>query len=511
MSQLLQMKGLTKTFGPVVACDDVDLTLNKGEIVGLLGENGAGKSTLVKMLFGIYEPDSGEIYFDGQLADIDGPGDAIAQGIGMVHQHFQLVPPLTVAENIMLGAEVVPQSGPGSVVGVMNISEAEAQVLELSERFGLKVDPSAVVEDLPVGVQQRVEILKALNRGARLLILDEPTAVLTPKETDELLKVMRSLAETGVGIIFITHKLREVLAVTDRVTVLRNGKYIGSAETADSTQASLAEMMVGRSVVLRVDKGEAHPGSPVLEVRDLRVKDDRGSEAVEGMSFEVRQGEILGIAGVEGNGQRELVEAITGIRRSESGSILFGGVDMTNDSPRDVSEWGVAHIPEDREKDGLVDNYSVADNMVLNTYFKEPFASKGIRVVSEIRKWARQLIEKFDVRPRTITSPVKSLSGGNKQKVIVARELSVDNKLIVASQPTRGVDVGSIEFIHNQLVHQRDQGRGVLLVSAELDEILGLSDRIAVVYEGVVVATLDGESASREEIGLLMAGGSSSN
>jgi simple sugar transport system ATP-binding protein len=333
---------------------------------------------------------------------------------------------------------------------------------------------------------------------------------LTPKETDELLKVMRSLAETGVGIIFITHKLREVLAVTDRVTVLRNGKYIGSAETVDATQASLAEMMVGRSVVLRVEKGEAHPGSPVLEVRDLRVRDDRGSEAVEGMSFEVRNGEILGIAGVEGNGQRELVEAITGIRRSESGSILFGGVDMTNDTPRQVSEWGVAHIPEDREKDGLVDTYSVADNMVLNTYFKEPFASRGIRVVAEIKKWATQLIEKFDVRPRTIASPVQSLSGGNKQKVIVARELSADNKLIVASQPTRGVDVGSIEFIHNQLVHQRDEGRGVLLVSAELDEILGLSDRIAVVYEGVVVATLDGATATREEIGLLMAGGSSS-
>ncbi len=508
MSRLLEMKGLTKRFGPVLACDNVDLTLDAGEIVGLLGENGAGKSTLVKMLFGIYEPDAGEIYFDGQLADIEGPGDAIAQGIGMVHQHFQLVPPLTVAENIMLGAEVVPEGGPGSVLGVMNIAAAEARVLELSQRFGLKVDPSAVVEDLPVGVQQRVEILKALNRGARLLILDEPTAVLTPKETDELLKVMRALAETGVGIIFITHKLREVLAVTDRVTVLRNGKYIGSAETANSTQQSLAEMMVGRSVVLRVEKGVANPGSSVLEVRDLHVRDDRGSAAVEGMSFNVRAGEILGMAGVEGNGQRELVEAITGIRHSESGAILFGGIDMTNDTPREISEWGVAHIPEDREKDGLVDNYSVADNMVLNTYFKAPFARRGIRVVDEIRKWATQLIEKFDVRPRTITSPVKSLSGGNKQKVIVARELSADNKLIVASQPTRGVDVGSIEFIHNQLVHQRDNGRAVLLVSAELDEILSLSDRVAVVYEGRVVAELDGATATREEIGLLMAGGS---
>ncbi|NNE95971.1 MAG: ABC transporter ATP-binding protein [Acidimicrobiales bacterium] len=504
------MRGLTKTFGPVVACDGVDLSLDKGEIVGLLGENGAGKSTLVKMLFGIYEPDSGEIYFDGQKADIDDPGDAIAQGIGMVHQHFQLVPPLTVAENIMLGAETVSHAGPGAAVGVMNMAEAEAEVRELSNRFGLVVDPSAVVEDLPVGIQQRVEILKALNRGARLLILDEPTAVLTPKETDELLKVMRSLAETGVGIIFITHKLREVLAVTDRVTVLRDGKYIGSAVTADSSQESLAEMMVGRSVVLRVDKDDAEPGEPVLQVRDLRVRDDRGSDAVEGMSFEVRSGEILGIAGVEGNGQRELVEAITGIRKSEAGSIIFGTTDLTNGTPREVSEWGVAHIPEDREKDGLVDRYSVADNMVLNTYFKMPFASRGLRVQAAIRKWARRLIEKFDVRPRTITSPVSSLSGGNKQKVIVARELSAENKLIVASQPTRGVDVGSIEFIHNQLVHQRDKGKAVLLVSAELDEILSLSDRIAVVYEGEVVATLDGATATREEVGLLMAGGSSS-
>ncbi len=508
MAQLLEMRGLTKTFGPVVANDNVSLKLDAGEIVGLLGENGAGKSTLVKMLFGIYAPDSGEIFFDGQPANISDPGDAIAQGIGMVHQHFQLVPPLTVAENIMLGAETVAHSGVGAFLGRMNVAEAEAEVRALSEKYGLHVDPSAVVEDLPVGVQQRVEILKALNRGARLLILDEPTAVLTPKETDELLKVMRALADEGVGIIFITHKLREVLAVTDRVTVLRNGKYIGSAITADATQQSLAEMMVGRSVVLRVDKGEAEPGAPVLSVQNLRVKDDRGSDAVEGMSFEVREGEILGIAGVEGNGQREMVEAITGIRKVEGGNVVFGGDDFTNASPRSVSEWGVAHIPEDREKDGVVGNYSVADNMVLNTYFKAPFASRGIRVMSEVRKWALQLIEKFDVRPRTITSPVTSLSGGNKQKVIVARELSADNRLIVASQPTRGVDVGSIEFIHNQLVHQRDAGKGVLLVSAELDEILGLSDRIAVVYEGQVVETLAGESATRERIGLLMAGGS---
>ena len=496
---LIEARGLTKRFPGVVANDQVDLVLHQGEILGLLGENGAGKSTLVKMLFGIYQPDEGQIFLRGEEMTADGPGEAIARGIGMVHQHFQLVPPLTVAENIVLGAEKTRG-------GFLNRREAEAEVRELSQRFGLIVEPSDVVEDLPVGIQQRVEILKALYRGAELLILDEPTAVLTPQETDELLGIMRDLAASGVGIIFITHKLREVLAVTDRVTVLRRGRSVGSVTTSDATTESLAELMVGRSVVLQVEKSAREPGDVVLAVDDLKVRDDRRQMGVDGASFEVRSGEILGVAGVEGNGQRELVEAITGVRPIAGGSVRIGEHRVAG-KPRVVRELGVAYIPEDRERDGLVGSYSIADNMVLTDYFRPPYASNGIRRFDAVDANATELVERFDVRTPSIDTPVGSLSGGNKQKVIVARELSHDNKLVVASQPTRGVDVGSIEFIHNQLIASRDEGDGVLLVSAELDEIFSLSDRIAVIYEGRIVDILAPETTSREEIGLLMAGG----
>ena len=498
---LLTAHGLTKRFPGVIAADAADLHLAEGEILGLLGENGAGKSTLVKMLYGLYKPDEGTIDVRGTTVAFDDPGDAIALGIGMVHQHFQLVPPLSVAENVILGAEPVRRR-------FLDLRTAETQVAELSRRYGLKVDPTALVEDLPVGIQQRVEILKALYRGAGILILDEPTAVLTPQETDELLQVMRDLAKTGVGIIFITHKLREVLAVTDRVTVMRNGKVVVDIPTEGATQQSLAEAMVGRAVVLRVDKTAAVPGEVVLSVEELRVDDSRGQAAVKGLDLEVRRGEILGVAGVEGNGQRELVEALTGIRPVEGGRFTIEGHDATHLGPRRIHSLGVAHIPEDREKDGFVGTYSVADNLVLTSYFEEPYARRGIRQWDAVEARATQLVHDFDVRTPGIGTRVKNLSGGNKQKVIVARELSDQNDLVIASQPTRGVDVGSIEFIHNQLVATRDGGAAILLVSAELDEIFGLADRIAVMYEGVIVATLEAATATREQVGLLMAGGS---
>lgn len=495
----LEARGLTKRFPGVLANDAVDLQLRKGEILGLLGENGAGKSTLVKMLFGVYEPDEGEVFLDGELANISDPGDAIAKGMGMVHQHFQLVGPLSVAENIVLGAE--PTNG-----AFLDNAGAAQRVRELSQRFGLAVDPNAIVEDLPVGVQQRVEILKALYRGAEILILDEPTAVLTPQETDELLQVMRDLASSGVSIIFITHKLREVLAVTDRVAVLRGGKQVGAAVTEGATQVSLAELMVGRSVVLEVEKEPSDPGDEVLRVSGLHVRDDRDQPSVKDLSLSVRAGEIVGIAGVQGNGQRELVEALTGIRSIDGGTVNMVGTDVTNFSPREIATLGVAHVPEDREKDGLVGVYSIADNLVLNRYFEPEFSSAGRRNFEAVRANARKLVEKFAVATPSIDTPTSSLSGGNKQKVIIARELSVDNKLVIASQPTRGVDVGSIEFIHKTLIAERDRGAAVLLVSAELDEIFALSDRIAVIYEGAIVADLPVAEATRERVGLLMAG-----
>jgi ABC-type uncharacterized transport system ATPase subunit len=496
----LEARGLTKRFPMVVANDDVSITLRRGEILGLLGENGAGKSTLVKMLFGLYHPDGGEILINGEVVHLRNPGDAIERGVGMVHQHFQLVPVFTVAENIMLGSE--SHTGP-----FLATSAAAARIRELSKQFGLAVDPDALVEDLPVGAQQRVEILKALYRRADILILDEPTAVLTPSETDELLKVMRDLAAHGAAIIFITHKLREAMAVCDTISVLRGGRLVGTTTPEDTDRAGLANMMVGRNVVLQVEKGDARPGDVVLDVRRLEVDDDRGQRAVAGLDLQVRAGEIVGVAGVEGNGQRELIEAMCAMRPVTGGDILLSGRSIAHGvTTRGINRLGVAHIPEDREKHGFVASFSVASNLVLERFDEPPFAKGLIRDFAAVESHASELVERFDVRPRDINNPMRALSGGNKQKAIVARELSQDARLVIAAQPTRGVDVGSIEFIHRQLVDQRDAGVAVLVVSAELDEILSLSDRVAVIYEGRIQGVLPVEEANRERVGLLMTG-----
>lgn len=498
---LLEVRGVSKAFGKVQANKDLSIHVNPGEIVALLGENGAGKSTLVKQIFGLITPDEGDIVVKGDTTAIKDPSDAIARGIGMVHQHFQLVPVMTVAENIILGNE--PRKGLK-----LDLESARAMVRTISERYGLEVDPDAEIEDLPVGTQQRVEILKALSRSVDLLILDEPTAVLTPQETDELLDVMRNLAASGTSIVFITHKLREVLAVADRVYVLREGQLAGEVNARDTDQAGLAQLMVGREVVLRVDKGEPHVGDEVLNVKDLVVLDDRKLKAVNGLTLTVNAGEIVGVAGVEGNGQREFVEAIVGMRPVVSGSIMLSKTDdITQTQPYHVHEAGVGHIPEDREKHGLVAGYSIADNLVLNRFDEPEFSSRGVRNFEARDKNAEELVEKFDIRTASINSSAASLSGGNKQKVVVARELSAEPKLLLAAQPTRGVDVGSIEFIHNQIVAARDAGAGVLLVSAELDEILSLADRIVVVHAGHVVAEMAAAGADRQLIGRLMAGG----
>ncbi len=501
----LEATDISKTFGSVKANDQINLEIKKGKIHALLGENGAGKSTLVNILFGLYKADSGIVKVDGETVDLGRPKDAIDRGIGMVHQHFQLVPVLTVAENIVLGNE------PSNKASVIDIENAKVKVKELAEKYQLDVDTEATVEDLPVGTQQRVEILRSLYREANILILDEPTAVLTPQETDHLLQVLKKLASQGVAIIFITHKLREVLEVADEVTVMRNGQVVGSTTPDETDESGLAEMMVGRSVVLRVSKETASPEATVLEVKNLCVQDDRGLLAVNGLSLEVRSGEIFGIAGVEGNGQRELVETITGLRTTDTGEILIGDTSITESSPRQISELGVAHIPEDREKHGLIGAHSVADNLILNRYYKPPFSNRGIRQQKAIANYAKEMVEKFDIRTPSIETPSSSLSGGNKQKAIAAREFSHNAKLLVASQPTRGIDVGSIEFVHQQLISQRDQGLAVLLVSAELDEILSLSDRIGVIYRGQLVVTENATDLTRNRIGRIMTTGSDSN
>ena len=481
------------------ANDGVDLAVEWGQVHALLGENGAGKSTLMNVVYGLVSPDSGEIDFDGNPVKIGGPQDAIRLGIGMVHQHFMLIPPLTVAENIVLGREVAS-------AGVVNLDRSYRTVNDLSARYGLEVDPRQRVQDLSVGVQQRVEILKALYRGARLLILDEPTAVLTPQEIEGLFEIVRTLTAAGNAVIFITHKLAEVMEIADQITVMRRGQVVGVTTPAESKPADLARMMVGRPVLLRVEKQPAKPGSEVLRVDDLVVHDDRRQLAVDHVGLAVRAGEILGIAGVEGNGQNELVEAIVGLRPARSGKVLLEGKDITRRPTRDRLRRGVGLIPADRQRQGIILELPIADNLILSDYDRPPYERWLVRQFNTIRSAAERLVETFDIRIRSVDDPAGSLSGGNQQKLVVARELGTAPKVLVASQPTRGVDVGSIEFIHRRLVTERDAGLAVLLVSSELDEILSLADRVAVLYRGRIVAVLDAAEAEREHIGLLMAG-----
>jgi ABC-type uncharacterized transport system ATPase subunit len=499
MTLVIEAKDITKQFPGVLANDHVNFDLHKGEIHALLGENGAGKTTLMNVLYGLYKPDSGQVWVDGKPIVIRSPKDSILAGIGMVHQHFMLIPVFTVAENIMLGDETVHN-------GTLDQKGVAKHVLELSHQYNLDVDPTALVGQLPVGVQQRVEIVKALYRNAKILILDEPTAVLTPQEADELFVIMRELTKRGVSIIFITHKLKEVLAVADRITVMRAGKVVGTTKPGETNEAKLAAMMVGREVILKVEKDAAKPGEEILKVDGLKARDARGLETVRGVSFHVCAGEVLGIAGVQGNGQTELVQALTGLRPMSGGTMWFSGKDMTGMSPRPITETGMAHIPEDRQRHGLVLAYSVADNMVLNTYYQPPFGVHGVLQPAAIDANARELIQEYDVRTPSPYVPVRKLSGGNQQKVIVARELSHPVKLLVANQPTRGLDVGSIEYIHKEIIIMRDRGVAVLLVSAELDEIMALSDRIAVMYRGQIVATVEAAKVTREQLGLWMAG-----
>jgi simple sugar transport system ATP-binding protein len=500
MTPILELRGITKQFPGILANDHIDLTLDQGEILALLGENGAGKTTLMNILYGLYQPDEGEIFVKGTKLEVHQPSDAIRAGIGMVHQHFMLVQVFTVAENVILGQELMRPAG------FLNRAAAAQRVRELSQAYGLEVEAEAYVKDRPVGVQQRVEILKLLFRQADILILDEPTAVLTPQESDELFKVMRSLVAAGKSIIFITHKLREVLDVADRITVLRRGAVVATTTPAKSTRSKLAEMMVGRQVRLEVQKAPHKPGEVVLEVRDLVAINERRQVAVDGVSLELREGEVLGVAGVQGNGQTELVEVVTGLRRPQSGSVHLVGQDVTGASPRRITELGAAHVPEDRQRDGLVLPYSVADNLALQTYYRPPFARGVVLQEDEIRKSAEARIGEFDIRTPSAATAAGSLSGGNQQKVIVAREFSRPIRLLVASQPTRGLDVGSIEYIHGRILEKRASGTAVLLVSPELDEVLELSDRIAVMYRGRIVATVQADRVTKEQVGLLMAG-----
>jgi general nucleoside transport system ATP-binding protein len=495
----LELRGITKRFGSLVANDAIDFELRRGEIHALLGENGAGKSTLMNVLYGLHQPDEGEIRLEGEPVRIESARRAIALGIGMVHQHFMLVPVMTVAENLVLGSE--PSNGP-----LLDYRAAAQQTRELSERFGLAVEPEALVEDLGVGAQQRVEILRALFRGAKVLVLDEPTAVLTAQESQELFRVLRALKEDGTSIVFISHKLNEVLDVSDRVTVLRRGKKIDTVETEGSTERSLARLMVGRDVLLRVEKPEHKPGDVVLEVRDLEVRDDRELPAVRGVSFEVRAGEIVGLAGVDANGQSELIEAITGLRRAAAGTVRVDGRDVTGANARETLEAGVGHIAEDRHRRGLVLEFNLAENLCLREYRKESMSRFGWLSPKRMADRARGLLRDYDVRGGGCETRAASLSGGNQQKTVIARELSANPRVLVAAQPTRGLDVGAIEFVHRRLVEERDAGRAILLVSLELEEIRSLSDRVLVIYEGELVAELPPET-SEEDFGVFMTGG----
>jgi ABC-type uncharacterized transport system ATPase subunit len=497
----LELKDITKRFPGVLANDRISLSVDRGEVLGLLGENGAGKSTLMNILSGLYRPDSGEILIDGTPRSFTDPRQAIAAGIGMVHQHFELVPVFDVVEAVALGAESV--SGP---VGTFDRKTARRRVVDLSRQYNLDVDPDATIEDLPVGVRQRVEILKALYRQSDILVLDEPSAVLTPLETEELFGIIRGLAAAGTTVIFITHKLNEVLEVADRITVLRRGRVAGTAEPKDATREILANLMVGRDVELTVVKGPASPGEVVLSIRDLHVRDDREHEALKGVSLEVRAGEIVALAGVQGNGQTELVEAIVGLRTVDSGGIFIGGRDTTAYSPRQVSDLGVAHVPEDRMRDGLIGAMTVSENFILDTYHREPYSRRGSLNQTAIAEGAAIAVQAYDVRTPSIETMAGSLSGGNQQKVVVAREFSRPVRLVVAAQPTRGLDVGSIEYIHRRIVEQRDAGAAVLIVSTELDEVLAVGDRVAVMLGGRIVSILEGSEATRENVGMLMSG-----
>jgi len=494
----LELRNITKRFGTLTANDNISLTLEPGEIHSLLGENGAGKSTLMNVLYGLLQPDEGEILIDDKPVKFNGPGDAMAAGIGMVHQHFMLIPVFTVAENVVLGNE------PTSKLGGLDLEKARALVKEISDRFGFEIDPDAKIQDLPVGAQQRVEIIKSLARNAKTLVLDEPTAVLTPQETDELMEIMRGLAKSGTSIIFITHKLREVQQVSNRITVIRQGKVVASP-SPKATASELASLMVGREVDLNVTRKPAKVGAETLVIKDLTVLDDRQHQMVDGVSFTVRDGEVLAIAGVQGNGQTELAEAILGLRKIHSGSIKVAGRDLTKSTVSEVLEAGLGYIPEDRKKDGLVGDFTIAENLMLDGSFGPPFA-KGLEIDFANRdRIADELIAEFDIRTPSATTLVKQLSGGNQQKVVVARELGRELKVLVASQPTRGVDVGSIEFIHEQIIAARDSGKSVIIISTELDEVLALADRIAVMYRGKIVGIVDAKT-TREKLGKMMAG-----
>ena len=539
----LQLRGITKRFPGVLANDRVDLTFRSGEILGLLGENGAGKTTLMNILYGLYSADEGEFLIDGEPQHFNNPGDAIAAGIGMVHQHFMLVPVFTVTENVVLGVE--PTKGPVSRIGpwiafaaglalalgslglaaeatgamaatgavtayllkrALNMREARQEVREISAKYGLEVDPDALIEEIPVGVQQRVEIIKVLFRDAEVLVFDEPSAVLTPQEVEEFFGILRGLRDAGKAIVFITHKLKEVIEISDRIAVIRRGRVVGERTPTTTDEATLAEMMVGRPVELTVHKEPARPGDLVLEVDDLIVLDDRDHAQVNGVSLTARAGEIVGIAGVQGNGQTELVEALTGMRRPIGGTIRVLGQDVTTAGPRGMHSRGVAHVPEDRQRHGLVLGFTVAENLILDSYYDEPFSVGIIMDWAAINAGANVLVDEYDIRTPSIEIPVSNLSGGNQQKVIVAREFSRDVRLIVASQPTRGLDVGSIEYIHERIVRQRDAGAAVVIVSTELDEVMSLADRLLVVFAGKVVAELDPTTVTPAEVGLYMAG-----
>ncbi len=500
----LEMRGITKRYPGVVANDGIELDVQPGEIHALLGENGAGKTTLMNILYGLARPDEGQILLDGSPVTIAGPADAISRGISMVHQHFMLVPVLSVAENILLGAETMANPI------FLDRKEAHRRIVDLGQRFGFDIDPEVKVGTLSVGWQQRVEILKALYREARILVLDEPTAVLTPQETEEIFAVLRRLADAGHSIVFISHKLYEVLEIADRITVIRRGRVVGERKPAETNEDDLAELMVGREVQLVVDRGESHPGPVALRVEGLQVRDDRGSEVVRGVDLEVRSGEILGIAGVAGNGQDELVESIIGLRRVAGGKVFLRDRDVTTASPREMNEAGVGYVPADRHRFGIVLPFPISDNLVLTSYYRAPFARGPMRNDRAIVEAAEERIRTFDVRTPSASASAGTLSGGNQQKLIVAREFDRDLALLVLDQPTRGLDVGSIEFIHRQAIAKRDAGTAILLVSAELDEVLEMSDRIAVMYRGKIVAVLDGRTADKNTVGLLMATGGTS-